>query len=97
MSLMANASDLMPDYSAIPDEYKRGNTPFNKIQSEWFFKGLKAWPLTPKPGIDQKAALRHLSAIQGSWEPKHEHKTAGVAYLMSLWFESPTIEKGAAR
>jgi hypothetical protein len=30
----------------------------------------------------------HLKAIMGSFQPKHEHKTAGVAYLMSLWFEA---------
>ena len=45
-------------------------------------------PIKPiKQGISLSLALRHLGACLSSWEPKHEHKTAGVAYLMSLWFE----------
>lgn len=32
-------------------------------------------------------AFKHLGAIQGSFEPKHEHKEAGVAWLASLWFD----------
>lgn len=31
-------------------------------------------------------AFRHLAACQGSFEPKHEHKQAAVAWLASLWF-----------
>lgn len=31
-------------------------------------------------------AFRHLGAIQGSFQPKHGHKRAGVAWLASLWF-----------
>jgi hypothetical protein len=81
--------ELMPAYDEIPEEFKHDLTPFNDIQHEWFFRGISRWPLKPKDGIDQTKALAHLSAIQRSWTPKHEHKSAGVAYLMSLWFEPP--------
>lgn len=79
-------ADLMPAYSVIPTEFKSRNHPWNQVVQEWFFKGLKG-TLVPKEGIDLALATRHLKAIMASWAPKHEHKMAGVAYLMSLWFE----------
>jgi hypothetical protein len=80
---------MMPAYAEIPKEFKDERTPFNDLQSEWFFRGLPKAALVAKPGIDRIKALAHLSAIQRSFEPSHEHKSAGVAYLMSLWFEPP--------
>lgn len=75
--------------SAIPEEFKDRNTnnKWLEFQRTWFFKGIKSSGLVPKPGIDMNEALRHLQAIQSSYEPKHEHKEACVAYLASLWFE----------
>lgn len=81
----ANVSKLLPSRDEIPEEFWRGNTKWNKIVGQWFFCGLKG-SLEPKKGIDKDAAMRHLRVVLGSWEPKHEHKESGVAYLMSLWF-----------
>ncbi len=78
---------LMPPYAEIPADFKRSWNPYVRLSATWFFKGLDANVLKTKPGIDRRAALAHLSAIQGSWEPQHEHKEAAVAYLMSLWFD----------
>lgn len=84
--------DKMPEYKDIPKDFKNNqNNPYVRMQQTWFYKGLKGVELKPKPGIDLNKALRHLSYIQGSWEPKHEHKEAGVAYLASLWLEEPKI------
>lgn len=52
-----------------------------------FFLGGKL-PKT-KDGIDPAKAKRHLMAVLGSFEPKHEHKEAGAGWLMSMWYESP--------
>jgi hypothetical protein len=82
-----NISDLMPEHNEIPKGYE-GEEFWKSWQSEWFFEGLKHWP-KPKEGIDRNVALAHLKAIQVSFEPKHEHKEAGVAWLASLWFENP--------
>lgn len=82
--------DHLPDYKSIPDEFKNwnGRSKWNTIVTNWFFKGLpKETEFIPKPGVDGKEALRALNAIMRSWAPKHEHKEAGVAYLMSEWFE----------
>lgn len=79
---------LLPAYESIPKEFKSGSNPWAEWQSKWFFRGLEKSDIpTAKPGIDLAAAMQHLGAIQGSFEPKHEHKQAGVAYLASLWFE----------
>ena len=78
---------LLPEYEDIPDEFKNRHHPWAKVQEKWFFKGVKEVVWTPKEGIDTDTAIRHLKACQGSFQPKDEHKQAGVAYLMSLWFE----------
>jgi hypothetical protein len=82
----ARVSHLMPAYGHVPDEFKRGGNPWVELTSRWFYSGLKGATFTPKDGIDKAKALRHLSAVIGSYEPKHEHKEAAVAYLLSLWF-----------
>lgn len=99
----ANALDYMPPreeceaaLKALPN---RGRE-WREFQSRWFFEGLPTdTKFKPKDGIDQAAALRHLSLIQGSYAPKHEHKEAAVAYLASLWFKDvkmPKRDKAAA-
>lgn len=79
---------LMPKYENIPKEFKNwnGRGKWNKVVSDWFFYGLKNAKWTPKPGVDTQKALRHVKVVLGSWEPKHEHKEAGVAFLLNEWF-----------
>lgn len=83
----ADMRELMPKYDDIPQEFRRGSTRWNKFQSDWFYGGITKDGLIAKDGIDLKAAMRHLAAIQSSFEPKHEHKEAGVAYLASRWLD----------
>ncbi|TXH09053.1 MAG: hypothetical protein E6R04_09235 [Spirochaetes bacterium] len=89
LAFPASVMMLMPKYEDIPEEFRDRNSSSKWIQfqRDWFFKGLKVSGLIPKKGIDLDTALRQLQAIQGSYEPKHEHKEACVAYLASLWFE----------
>jgi len=88
----ARITHLLPPYEEIPQEFKRlAGTPWNRWQARWFFKGLapEDIPVT-KSGIDFSTAMHHLATIQRSYEPKHEHKEAAVAYLASLWFSGIT-------
>ena len=78
---------LMPAYADIPGEFKKHSGKWVDFQQRWFFRGLEDATIIPKDGIDLKAALKHMSAIQRSWEPAHEHKQAGVAYLASRWLK----------
>lgn len=82
---------LMPEYKDIPDEFKSTGSVWARWQASWFYQGLSEYP-TPKDGIDLDQAMRHLKTIQGSFQPKHEHKAAAVAYLASKWFTSPNGE-----
>lgn len=89
-----SVKDMLPPWSDIPDEFKDHNcgTKWNKIMSQWFFNGLpKGTQFKWKDGINGNDALVHLRYCLGSWEPKHEHKEAGVAYLMSQWLEDVVI------
>jgi hypothetical protein len=80
---------LMPRYADLPDEFKRGRTEWNKLFSDWFYCGIATLELDPKEGVDKAAALRHIKAVMVSFEPKHEHKEAGVAFLLDQWFTNP--------
>ena len=85
--------DHLPLMKDIPKEFIHGNTKWNKVQRDWFFKGITTDKLIPKEGVDLNKAVKALAAIQCSFAPSHEHKEAGVAYLMSEWFIDYKEEK----
>ena len=85
------AMQILPPMTAIPEEFHNDSNEWNRFVSDWFFGGLKKYPV-PREGVDFKLALRNLACVIGSFEPKHEHKEAGAAYLASLWFKSPNGE-----
>ncbi len=87
----------MPRYDDIPTEFKRfhGN-PYVDAVSIWFFKGAKGAKngieidgkvFTAKPGVDPKRALAAIKSVLCSFEPKHEHKGAACAFMLSEWFD----------
>lgn len=87
----ANALEYMPprdECEAALDAMEDRGEKWRAFQRKWFFRGLpETTEVDLKDGIDGPTAFRHLSAIQGSFAPKHEHKEAAVAYLASLWFD----------
>lgn len=86
----------LPPEIAIPDDYWRKETKWHKLFNDIFFSGLKSIKVIPKDGIDANMAWRHIGVCMRSFEPKHEHKVAGVTYLMDIWFEDAeweTVEK----
>lgn len=90
MAFSASVSDLMPNYADIPEEFRNRNdhTEWNKFVSHWFFYGQphEKWDLYRREDVNADQAWDHLTAIMRSWEPKHEHKMATVAWLLSRWF-----------
>ena len=92
----AHVSEMMPPYEGIPKEFRTNppTTKWGKLFSDWFYFGIKGLVLTPKSGIDRDEALGVIRAVMGSFEPAHEHKAAAVAYLLSLWFEDASWERG---
>lgn len=86
-------NSYLPKYETIPPEALR--TKWNRVFNVWFFNGLpKGSGIAVKEGIDGNLAMRHLRACMGSFEPKHEHKEAGCAYLMHEWFDAIVNAKG---
>lgn len=81
----ANVSHMMPAYKDI-GAYPRKRELEELVQG-WFFSGLKGLKSKPREGVDETKALAHLKCILGSFEPKHEHKIAAVAFLINEWFE----------
>jgi hypothetical protein len=92
MAFPANVSKLLPAMKDIPDEFKRSGNKWCRVVSHWFFCGLPNAKWQPKAGINQNTALRHVQTCLGSFAPQHEHKEAGCAYLLSLWFEDVTYD-----
>lgn len=81
--------DHLPKMEDIPKEFKGSNI-FARISKKWFYTGLNSLSdegLTPKKGVDLSDAMVALRACLTSWEPSHERKHAGVAYLLSEWFD----------
>lgn len=89
LAFPASVTVLMVKYEDIPEEFRdrNSNNKWIQFQKDWFYKGIKASGIKAKKDIDLDMALRQLQAIQSSFEPKHEHKEACVAYFASLWFE----------
>lgn len=79
----------LPTMSEIPEEFKNRRNPWDACITKLFFSGGRI-PKT-KEGIDQVTADRHVRTVLGSYEPKHQHKQAGAAWLMSLWYSEPVV------
>ena len=81
---------LLPVRPDVPDEFRSQwhsrSHPWCGPVNDWFSNGLDTSRFVAKEGIDAEKAWRHLGACMRSFEPKHEDKIAGVAWLMSLWF-----------
>ncbi len=87
-----NGVDMaFPTYDTIPELLKEakerrfldGNTAYNRLFSNLFFNGGK---VIFKSGIDenkQHEIWLYVRAFMRSWAPKHEHKEAICAMLMS--------------
>lgn len=79
----------VPPMDEIPQEFTERTNRYNKLVCRWFASGLDARSLMVKQGIDRKAAIYHLTCLMNSFELRHEHKIAAIAYLMSEWFTLP--------
>lgn len=94
LAFPSGALEWMPPWDEIPAEFRNMNraTEWNEIVSQWFFFGLSAdVEFHAKEGVDAEAAYRVVAATLGSYAPKHEHKEAAAAYMLSCWFDK--VEK----
>ncbi len=79
---------LLPHYDTVPDEFKRGNDYTRLVDCLFGNKGVPDGEINFREGFDQPdvpALLnRAVAAHLRSFDPKHEHKIAGLGYLISL-------------
>lgn len=83
------AMELLPRWEDIPMLFRESSsrTKWGKVAMDWFYLGIKNAEWTPKPGVDTGKALAMIKACLGSFEPSHEHKMSGVAYMLCEFFE----------
>jgi len=77
----------LPKWEDIPDEFKAGKTTWNKFFSHIFYRGGKGVAMDFNEGVDPKKFYRWFGAHACSWDPKHEHKEAGIAFRISRWLK----------
>jgi hypothetical protein len=87
---------LLPERREIPEDLWRAwhhdSHEWCGPANRWFHEGIETDDFVPKEGIDAKAAWRQLGACMRSFEPSHENKIAGVAWLMSRWFDKAPLK-----
>lgn len=80
-------SKLLPPYEAVPDEFKRGNDYTKLLDSMFYDQPLPDGEIVFREGFDDADAPALLNRVVRahlrSFEPKHEHKIAGLGYLLS--------------
>lgn len=90
MAFGGNAMELIPSYEKLKNE--KIDPKWVKLFSDWFYCGLAKLEIELNEGIDKQKALRHIKCVMKSFEPKHEHKELGVAYLFSQFFKDAKWE-----
>lgn len=77
---------LLPAYEEVLDEFKRGNAYTELVRALFFGQPLPDLEITFREGFTDEQCPEQLNrAVRAhlrSFEPKHEHKIAGVAYLI---------------
>lgn len=84
------SEELLPPIDVIPSEFWEGSTKWNKLASDIFYGRELKGELQEKVGIDVHFAARHIRAVLASFQPKHEHKMAGCAFLLSQFYKEVT-------
>lgn len=84
------STKYLPKMEDIPEEFFKRRNVYVQLFNDIFFKGVSELNYEPIEGFDRATINRLISSHAGSFDPKHEHKEAGVAYMMSLMMKNPT-------
>lgn len=79
---------LLPPREEIPEEFYSRSNKWAEFVSHMFFRGWDGTDpvLIRNPDVDSDRAFLHVQTVLKSFEPRHQDKEAGAAYLLSLWF-----------
>lgn len=76
---------LLPELDQVPVEFKQNQRIECKVVSSMFYgTEMPEASVVFKDGFEPKSVMKCFMAHLKSFEPKHERKMAGVAYMMSL-------------
>lgn len=74
---------LLPAWEDIPEDFKRGNL-YTRVASALFYEQeLPDCEIEMKEGFDPQTLWRAVGAHLGSFGPKHDHKIAGVGFMIA--------------
>jgi len=74
---------LLPPPEAIPEAFWRGNAYTQLAEALFYGSALPPLLIEFKPGFDAQRLRRIVRSHLASCEPKHQHKIAGVGYLIA--------------
>ncbi len=74
---------LLPSWEDIPEEFQRGNLYTELATAIFYGLDLPACEIEMKEGFEPQALNRAVRAHLQSFGPKHEHKIAGVGYMIA--------------
>ena len=76
---------LLPSREAIPSEFHDSvNLYVQVVDAVFHGRSMPDSTIEFRPGFEQAKVVRAVRAHLTSYEPQHQHKIAGVAYLLSL-------------
>lgn len=82
IDLVFGTKQLLPHWEQIPNEFKEGNI-YTKLATAIFYKmPLPEGNIEFRNGFDEIKLINCIRAHLASFEPKHEHKIAGVGYII---------------
>ena len=87
LELAFGTTKLLPPFELVPEQFRRGNAYTRLLDCMFSGAPLPDAEVAFRPGFDDPDAsmllARAVRAHLRSWEPKHEHKIAGLGYLIS--------------
>ncbi len=74
---------LLPAWEDIPEEFKSGNIYTNLASAIFYGTEMPECTVALNDGIEPKALNECIRAHLKSFGPQHEHKIAGVGYMIA--------------
>ena len=85
--LERSTTRLLPDWEDIPKDFRDGNLYTRMAEARLLDYPLPAIALSFLPGFDDAAACTAIDRCVGAhlkaFDPVHEHRIAGVGYMIS--------------
>lgn len=82
VELAFSTDRLLPSWDDIPQEFKDGNAYTKLVDALFADVPLPEGNIEMKPGFTPEALNKTVRAHLQSFGPKHEHKIAGVAFMI---------------